>query len=83
MVRAASGLRTRRHDYHPLQAAELATQIADQTEWWEANAAQTEEMITNSSMMRRKCEESARYPWLAVAADRGALLVGSNRRTTD
>ena len=48
----------------------------------EANAAHTEEMITYSSMIRRKYEEAARYPWLAVAADRDALLVGSNRCAT-
>ena len=72
LARAAGELRARRHDFHPLQADELARQIVDQSVWWKANAAHTEAMITHSSMMGRKYEAAARYPWLSVAADRPA-----------
>jgi uncharacterized protein YcaQ len=71
-ARAASELSARRHDFHPLQAEELARQIVDQSVWWKANAAHTEAMIAHSSVMGRKYEAAARYPWLAVAADRPA-----------
>src|SRR5262249_28403843 len=59
--------RERRHNMD--QPDELAKKIADQALWWRANAAHTEEMIAYSSMLRRKYEHSARYPWLAVAPD--------------
>jgi hypothetical protein len=72
LVRSTSGLRARRRDFHPLQAEQLAKQFADETVWWQANAAHTEEMLTYSSMMTRKYRDAARYPWLTVPADRPA-----------
>ncbi len=51
------------------QEEELAKQNASEAVWWRANAVSTEEKLAYSSMMRRKYEHAARFPWLEVAED--------------
>ena len=51
------------------QPEELAKQIAGQAIWWRANADHTDEVIAYCSIISRKYEVAARYPWLEVAPD--------------
>jgi hypothetical protein len=52
-----------------IQAEELAQRNVSDATWWRANAAYSKEMIAYCSVMRRKYEYAARFPWLAVASD--------------
>jgi hypothetical protein len=66
-VRVASKLQAIPHLI--FQEEELAKQNAREAVWWRANAVSTEEKLAYSSMMWRKYEYAARFPWLEITED--------------
>lgn len=59
--RVAARLRDRGRNIHWAEA--LAMRNEKDAAWWKANAAHMEEVVSHSSMMRRKYEDAAQYPW--------------------